>query len=103
MTPVRLEPAAPWSRAKLSTTEPLRSQCVCVCVCVCVLVVGVNHLKTSIMTPLSATVPRVSSAPSVGQGGGSGFNAFYSHNECWYMRALYNNGNEHRRLIKMSH
>ena len=26
MTPVRLEPAAPWSRVKHSTTEPLRSQ-----------------------------------------------------------------------------
>ena len=25
MTPVRLEPAAPWSRVKPSTTEPLRS------------------------------------------------------------------------------
>ena len=25
MTPVRLEPAAPWSRVKHSTTEPLRS------------------------------------------------------------------------------
>ena len=24
-------------------------------------------------------------------------NAFYSHNACWYMRALNNNGNEHRR------
>ena len=24
-------------------------------------------------------------------------NAFHSHNACWYMRALNNNGNEHRR------
>ena len=23
--------------------------------------------------------------------------AFHSHNACWYMRALNNNGNEHRR------
>ena len=29
-------------------------------------------------------------------------NAFHSHNACWYMRALNNNGNEHRRSIKMS-
>ena len=28
MTPVRLEPTAPRSRAKLSTTEPLRSLCI---------------------------------------------------------------------------
>ena len=28
MTPVRLEPAAPRSRVKHSTTEPLRSHCV---------------------------------------------------------------------------
>ena len=58
------------------------------------------------MTPLFATVSRVSSAHSVGQGGGGQWlqmRFIYSHNACWYMRALYNNGNEDRRLIKMSH
>ena len=34
--------------------------------------------------------------------GGAVFtNAFNSHNACWYMRALNNNGNEHRRKIKI--
>ena len=60
--------------------------CVCVGVRarVCVLVAGdqdVITIRTSIMTPLSLVVT----------------NAFYSHNACWYMRALYNNGNELRR------
>ena len=32
-----------------------------------------------------------------GGGGAVVTNAFYSHNTCWYMRGLYNNGNEHRR------
>ena len=57
-------------------------------------------IRTSIMTPLSATVSRVSTARGVsGEGGGGAVltNAFYSHNACWYMCALYNNGNEHRR------
>ena len=52
-------------------------------------------IRTSIMTPLSATVSRVSTARGVGGGGGAVVtNAFYSHSTCWYMRALYNNGNE---------
>ena len=77
------------------------------CVCVCVCVGGGGH-DPSIMTPLFATVSRVSSAHGVGQGGGGGGQwlqmcFIYSHNACWYMRALYNNGNEDRRLIKMSH
>ena len=58
-------------------------------------------IRTSLMTPLSATVSRVTTARGVGGGGGGGgavvTNAFYSYNACWYMRALYNNGNEHRR------
>ena len=33
----------------------------------------------------------------VEEGGAEVTNAFYSHNACWYMRALNNNGNEHRR------
>ena len=76
----------------------------------CVLVVGggqdVITIRTSIMTPLFATVSRVSSAHGVGQGGGGQWLQMcfiYSNNACWYMRALYNNGNEDRRLIKMSH
>ena len=92
MTPVRLclkSSTLPLShcRAKHSTTEPLRSQCVrvcvCVCVCVCVLVGGggqdVITIRTSIMTPLFATVSRVSSAHGVGQGGGGAVvtDAFY--------------------------
>ena len=77
--------------------------------CVCVLVGGgqdVITIRTSIMTPLFATVSRVSSAHGVGQGGGGQWlqmHFIYSHNAFWYMRALYNNGNEERRLIKMSH
>ena len=88
-------------------TWPLpRTRCVCVCVCVCVCGGGgggggqdVITIRTSIMTPLSATVSRVSTARGVGWGGGGAVvtNAFNSHNACWYMRALYNNGNEHRR------
>ena len=30
-------------------------------------------------------------------GGAVVTNAFHTHNACWYMRALNNNGNEHRR------
>ena len=96
---------------------PVLGVCVCVCVlvvvvCVCVWGGGqdVITIRTSIMTPPSATVSRVSTARGVdrvcvwGGGGGGGAvvtNAFYSHNACWYMRALYNNGYEHRRWIKM--
>ena len=72
--------------------------CVCVLVCVCVCVVGgqdVITIQTStMMTPQSATVSRVSTAPSVGA---VVTNAFYSHNACWKMRALNIDGNEHRR------
>ena len=81
----------------------------CVCVCVCVWWGGqdVITIRISIMTPLFATVSRMSSADGVGQGGGGGqwlqMRFIYSHNACWYMRALYNNGNEDRRLIKMPH
>ena len=54
-------------------------------------------IRTSIMTPLSATVSCVD-RPRCWRGGGAVVtNAFYSQNACWYMRALYNNGNEHRR------
>ena len=63
-------------------------------------------IRTSIMTPLFATVSRVSSAHGVGQGGWGQWlqmHFIYSHNACWYMCALYNNGNEDRRLIKMTH
>ena len=76
-----------------------------VCVCVLVVVVGgggqdVITIRTSITTPLSATVSCVD-RPRCWRGGGGGgavvTNAFYSHNACWYTRALYNNGNEHRR------
>ena len=61
-------------------------------------------IRTSIMTPLSATVSCVDRPRcwrgGGGWGGGGGtmvINAVYSHNACWYMHALYNNGNEHRR------
>ena len=56
-------------------------------------------IRTSIISPLSATVSRVLTARGVGgrEGGTVVTTAFYSHNACWYMRALYNNGNEHRR------
>ena len=55
----------------------------------------------TIRTSANAKVSRMSTARDVGGGGGGGgavvTNAFYSYNACWYMRALYNNGNEHRR------
>ena len=51
----------------------------------------VMNIKTSTMTPLSATVSRVLAD------GGVVTNAFHSHNACWYMPALNSNGNEHRR------
>ena len=36
--------------------------------------------------------------PRCWRGGGAVVtNAFYSHNTCWYIRVLYNNGNEYRR------
>ena len=52
---------------------------------------GVITIQTSTMTPLSATVSRVLT------GGAVATNAFHPFNACWYMRALNNNGNEHRR------
>ena len=68
------------------------------CVCVCVGGGGggqdIITIQTSTMTPLSATVSRVS---TVLAGGAVATNAFHSHNACWYMRALNNNGNENRR------
>ena len=61
--------------------------------CVCVRVGGegggrgqdVITIRTSLMTPLSATVSRLSTARGVGWGGGGGLgavvtNAFYSYN-----------------------
>ena len=73
--------------------------------CVCVGGGGggqdVITIQTSTMTPPSATVSRVPTARVVG-GWGMVINGFYSHNACWCMRALNNNGNVHRRLIKMS-
>ena len=74
--------------------------CVCARARVCVGDGGqdVITIRTSIMTPLSATVSRVSTARGVGGWRGAMVtNAFYSHTACWYMCALYNNGNEHRR------
>ena len=41
MTPVRLEPAAPWSRVKHSTTEPLRSLVIVIILVVVMIVVAV--------------------------------------------------------------
>ena len=52
---------------------------------------GVITIQTSTMTPLSATVSRVLTDGAVVT------NAFHSYNACLYMRALNNNGNEHRR------
>ena len=81
------------------------------CVCgggggggVVVVVVGgqdVITIQTSTMTPLSATVSHVSTARGVG-GWGSGYKCILlSQRACWYMRALNNIGNEHRRKIKI--
>ena len=55
-----------------------------------------EFIQTSTMTPLSATVsPK---CVGVGRKGEAVVtNAFHSYNVCWYMRALNNNGNEHRR------
>ena len=53
-------------------------------------------IRTSIMTPLLATVLRMSTARGVGGWGGGGTvvtNVFYSHNAYWFMLALYNTVN----------
>ena len=71
----------------------------CVFVCVCVWGGGgqdVIAIQTSTMTPPSATVLSVPTARDVG-GWGMVTNAFYSHNACWCLRALNNNGSVHRR------
>ena len=74
--------------------------CVRACVCVCVCVVGgqdVITIQTStMMTPQSATVSRVSTARGVG-GWGSGYKCILLSQRVWYMRALNIDGNEHRR------
>ena len=55
-----------------------------------------EFIQTSTMTPLSATVSH--KCVGVGRKGEAVVtNAFHSYNVCWYMRALNNNGNEHRR------
>ena len=56
---------------------------------------GERFIQTSTMTPLSATVSH--KCVGVGRGGAVVTNPFHSYNMCWYMRALNNNGNEHRR------
>ena len=75
-------------------------------VCVRVCVVGgqdVITIQTStMMTPQSATVSRVSTACGVG-GLGSDYKCILlSQRVSWYMHALNIDGNEHRRYIKMS-
>ena len=97
-------------------TWPLpRTVCVCVCVCVCVRVRvcvcvcvcrfggggGSRRYNHSNIYHDPAIVSRVSTARGVG-GWGRGYKCIYSHNACWYMRALNNNGNKHRRKIQMS-
>ena len=71
--------------------------CVCACVCVCVLVVVVggggsrryNHTNIYNDPAIGYSITCV--------GGAVVTNAFHSHNACWYMRVLNNNGNERRR------
>ena len=71
-----------------------------VCVCVCVGEVGesrrYNHSNIYHDPAIGYSIVRVSTARGVA-GGAVVTNAFYSHNACWYMRALNKNGNEHRR------
>ena len=52
-------------------------------------------IQTSIITPLLATVSRVSVLADGGRAVVT--NAFHYYNACWYMCALNNNGNEHIR------
>ena len=60
---------------------------------VCVLVVVGGGQDVIFMTPLSATVSRV----SIGVAGGAVVtDAVHSHHACW-LRVLNNNGHEHRR------
>ena len=72
---------------------------VCVCVCVCVCVVGGEDLitiQTSTMTPLSATVLRVSTACGVGEWG-SGYKCILLSQRVLVYACANNSGNEHRR------
>ena len=59
---------------------------------------GGRFIQTSTMTPLSATVSH-KCVEVGGRGGAVVTNAFHSYNVCWYMRALNNNENEHRRML----
>ena len=54
---------------------------------------GVLTIQTSTMTPLLSTVSR----KCWRAGRAVVANAFHSYNACWNMRALNNNGKEHRR------
>ena len=77
----------------------------CVRACACVLVVrGCGGGGSKDVVPFKHIPwPRyrlqyhVCRPPAVVAGGAVVTNAFYSHNACWYMRALNNNGNERRR------
>ena len=85
-------------RFKCLKTWPL--PCVCVCACVCWWGGGgqdVITIQTSTMTPLSAIVSHVSTARGVCGWGRDYKCSLLSKRVLVYMRALNNNGNEHRR------
>ena len=66
-------------------------------VCVCGGGGGQDVITIQTSTMLQYHVCR---PPAVLAGGAVVTNAFYSHNACWCIRALNNNGNVQRRLIK---
>ena len=54
-------------------------------------------IQTSTMMTRNRLQYHVCRPPAVLADGAVVTNAFYSHNACWYMRALNIDGNEHRR------
>ena len=85
---------------KILAFTPYCGVCVCVLVCVCVGGGGVsrryNHSYIYRDPAFGYSITCVDRCWRVGQWLHC-TNAFHSHNACWYMRALNNNWNEHRR------
>ena len=76
--------------------------CVCVCVCVCVCAcVGEGGTRGYNHSNIYHNPANVCRPPAVLAGGAVVTKAFYTHNACWYMRALNNNGNEHKNVTKI--
>ena len=80
VTPVRLEPAAPWSRVMHSTTEPLRPQFLCVLRLINILVL----FCCDIFTGLIDTVPWKSDVTCLLE---YFFLCIFMHMHYWYLRS----------------